>query len=131
MASFDPSFPGDGLSALDTLKNGGLAALAGDLAYTEQRMLIKTEFLGREVFWPTAAHRLALLTGAPIITLFSIRLSRGRYHIQASPPRYVKADSSRERRQALENSVKRYTSDLEGMLRQYPFQWAVFDKFFV
>jgi predicted LPLAT superfamily acyltransferase len=125
----DPS-PFGGLEALQFIREGGFVSLAGDLIWTDQRSLVPVKFFNRDVGLPAGPHLLALVSGAPLFTLFTFRVKRGKHHIILSAPRRVKAASRSERNAAIKASAQDYAGALEGMVRQYPFQWYIFEPFF-
>ena len=117
----------DGLEALHFLQQGGFVAMAGDLAWQSQPRLEEVPFLGRTIRLPQAPHAFALLTGAPLFTLWVFRTGRAAYHVAVSEPRLVTAVSRKERAGAIRASVRHYASDLEEALKRHPFQWHVFE----
>ncbi len=119
-----------GLEAIQFIREGGFVSLSGDLIWTRQRALLPVRFFDREVAFTSAPHLLALVTGAPLFTLFTFRVKRGMHKIMISPPRVVKAPSRSERNNALQASAQVYADALEEKVRQYPFQWYVFEPFF-
>ena len=125
----DPS-PFGGLEALQFMREGGFVSLAGDLIWTDQRSLVSVKFFNQDVGLPAGPHLLALVSGAPLFTLFTFRVKRGKHHIILSAPRRVKAASRSERNAAIKASAQDYAGALEGMVRQYPFQWYIFEPFF-
>jgi len=125
----DPS-PFGGLEALQFMREGGFVSLAGDLIWTDQRSLVPVKFFNRDIGLPAGPHLLALVSGAPLFTLFTFRVKRGKHHIILSSPRRVKAASRSERNAAIKASAQDYAVALEGMVRQYPFQWYIFEPFF-
>jgi len=125
----DPS-PFGGLEALQFMREGGFVSLAGDLIWTDQRSLVPVKFFNQDVGLPAGPHLLALVSGAPLFTLFTFRVKRGKHHIILSAPRRVKAASRSERNAAIKASAQDYAGALEGMVRQYPFQWYIFEPFF-
>ena len=125
----DPS-PFGGLEALQFMREGGFVSLAGDLIWTDQRSLVPVKFFNRNVGLPAGPHLLAMVSGAPLFTLFTFRVKRGKHHIILSSPRRVKAASRSERNAAIKASAQDYAGALEGMVRQYPFQWYIFEPFF-
>lgn len=125
----DPS-PFGGLEALQFMREGGFVSLAGDLIWTDQRSLVSVKFFNQDVGLPAGPHLLALVSGAPLFTLFTFRVKRGKHHIILSSPRRVKAASRSERNAAIRASAQDYAGALEGMVRQYPFQWYIFEPFF-
>ncbi len=119
-----------GLEAIQFIREGGFVSLSGDLTWTRQRSLLPVRFFGREVAFTSAPHLLALVSGAPLFTLFTFRVKRGMHKIIISPPREVKAPSRSERNKTLQASAQVYVDALEEKVRQYPFQWYVFESFF-
>jgi len=119
--------PLDGIEALHALQEGGLVAMAGDLAWQSRPRLAEAPFLGRTIRLPEAPHAIALMTGAPLFTLWIFRTGRAAYHVEVSEPRFVTAGSRDERAAAIRASVRRYASELEEALRRHPWQWHVFE----
>jgi len=130
VATAQDAAPFGGLEALQFMREGGFVSIAGDLVWTNQRSLAPVRFFGREVGLPSGPHLLALVSGAPLFTLFTFRVKRGRHQILLSGPRYVTAASRSERNAAIQGSAQEYAKDLEEMVRQHPFQWYIFERFF-
>ncbi|MFH1138937.1 MAG: lysophospholipid acyltransferase family protein [Pseudomonadota bacterium] len=129
VAGTDASSPLESLEILKALRSGALISIAGDLAYTPQRSRIPVRFLGREVHLPAAPHLLALLSGAPLLTVFSCREGRNTHHFITSPPRYVQAAGRKDRQDALARSAQEYADQLAEILKKNPYQWHVFEPF--
>ncbi len=119
-----------GLEAIQFIREGGFVSLSGDLIWTRQRSLLPVRFFDREVAFTSAPHLLALVSGAPLFTVFIHRVKRGTHTIMISPPREVKASSRSERNTILQTSAQVYADALEEKVRQHPFQWYVFEPFF-
>jgi lauroyl/myristoyl acyltransferase len=119
-----------GLEAIKFLREGGFVSVAGDLIWTDQRSFLKVKFFGREVALASGPYLLALVTGAPLLILFTFRIKRGRHQVIVLPPRQVKVSSRSERDKALQESAQAYAEALEAMVRQHPFQWYIFEPFF-
>lgn len=119
-----------GLEAIRFISEGGFVSLSGDLIWTKQRSLLPVKLFDREVALTSAPHLLALISGAPLFTLFTIRVKRGMHKIIISPPRQVKAPSRSERNMALQASAQVYADELEEKVRQHSFQWYIFEPFF-
>jgi predicted LPLAT superfamily acyltransferase len=119
-----------GLEAIKFVREGGFVSLAGDLVWTDQRSLLSVRLFGHEVGFSAGPHLLALVSGAPLFTMFTFRVKRGRHQIIMSPPREVKAPSRSERSAALQASAQAYASALEEMVRRHPFQWYIFEPIF-
>jgi len=118
------------LEAIKFISEGGFVSLSGDLIWTKQRSPLPVRFFDREAGFTSAPHLLALVSGAPLFTLFAFRIKRGTHRIVISPPRRVNASSRSERYKALRASAQLYARELEESVRQYPFQWYIFEPFF-
>ena len=119
-----------GLEAIEFIREGGFVSLSGDLVWTEQRSLLPVRLFDQEVGFTSGPHLLALISGAPLFTLFFFRIKRGMHKIIISPPREVKATSRSERSTALQASAQVFANALEEKVRQHPFQWYIFEPFF-
>jgi len=119
-----------GLEAINFIREGGFVSLSGDLTWTKQRFLLPVKLFDQEVVLTSAPHLLALVSGAPLFTLFTFRVKRGIHRIIISPPREVKASSRSERNTTLQASAQVYANALEEKVRQHPFQWYIFEPFF-
>jgi predicted LPLAT superfamily acyltransferase len=122
--------PFGGLEALQFLREGGFVSIAGDLVWTDQRSLVPVRFFNRDVGFPAGPHLLAFVSGAPLFTLFTFRVKRGRHQIILASPRHVKTRARSERNAAIQASAQDFASALEGMVCQHPFQWYIFEPFF-
>jgi len=119
-----------GVEAIKFVREGGFVSVAGDLVWTEQRSRLPVSLFGHEVGLSAGPHLLALVSNAPLFTMFTFRAEKGKYLIIMSPPREVKAPSRSERNAALQASAQAYANALEEMVRQHPFQWYIFEPFF-
>jgi predicted LPLAT superfamily acyltransferase len=119
-----------GLEAIQFIREGGFVSLSGDLTWTKQRSFLPVRLFDQEVILTSAPHQLALVSGAPLFTLFTFRVKRGVHQITIGPPREVKASSRSERKMALQASAQVYANALEEKVRQHPFQWYIFESFF-
>jgi len=130
VATAQDASPFGGLEALQFLREGGFVSIAGDLVWTDQRSLVPVRFFDRDVGLPAGPHLLAFVSGAPVFTLFTFRVRRGRHQIILSSPRQVKTTARSERNAAIQASAQEFASAMEGMVRRHPFQWYVFEPFF-
>ena len=130
VATAQEGSPFGGLEALKFIREGGFVSIAGDLVWTEQRSLVPVKFFSHDVGLPAGPYLLALVSGAPLFTLFTFRVRRGRHQIILSSPQHVKASSRAERNATIQASAQAYASALETMVRQQPFQWYIFEPFF-
>jgi predicted LPLAT superfamily acyltransferase len=130
VATAQDASPFGGLEALQFMREGGFVSIAGDLVWTDQRALVPVKFFNRDVGLPAGPHLLALVSGAPLFTLFTFRVKTGKHQIVLSGPCRVKAASRSERNAAIQASAQDFASALETMVRRYPFQWYIFERFF-
>jgi lauroyl/myristoyl acyltransferase len=130
VATAEEDFLYGGVEAIRFLREGGFVSVAGDLVWTEQRSRLPVSLFDQEVELPVGPHLLALVSRAPLFTMFTFRAEKGRYLIIMSPPREVKAPSRSERNVALQASAQAYASALEETVRQHPFQWYIFEPLF-
>lgn len=130
VATAQEGSPFGGLDALKFIREGGFVSIAGDLVWTDQRSLAPVTFFDRKMGFPAGPHLLALVSGAPLFTLFTFRVEKGKHEILLSAPRYVKALSRSERNAAIQRSAQDYADSLEAMVRRHPFQWYIFEPFF-
>jgi len=122
--------PFGGLEALKFIREGGFVSVAGDLVWTDQRTRTVVRFFGQDVGFTSAPHLLAMVSGAPLLTMFTYRAEKGMHQVEISAPRTVKAPSRAERDRTIQASAQAYAEALEGMVRSHPFQWYVFEPFF-
>lgn len=120
----------DILAALKGLREGGIVSLAADRAYGDARML-RLPFLGRFVAVAAAPFALALSSGAPLLTVFAIRLGPRHYRFISDPPITLHAADRGERQAVIERAAAAYLQRLLDMVKAYPEQWQTFGKFFV
>jgi predicted LPLAT superfamily acyltransferase len=130
VAAAAEDFPFGGVEAIQFVREGGFVSVAGDLVWTEQRSRLPVTLFGHEVGLSPGPHLLALISNAPLFTMFTFRVEKGKYLILMSSPREVKATSRSERSEALQASAQAYANALEEMVRQHPFQWYIFEPFF-
>ncbi|MBN1381180.1 MAG: lysophospholipid acyltransferase family protein [Deltaproteobacteria bacterium] len=120
-----------GIEALKFIRGGGFLCIAGDIGWTNPRFRLTAKFFDRDIYLPAGPHTLALVSGAPVFTLFTFRLGRGKYRFQLLPPRMVKAASRDQRNSAIQASAQTYALDLEQAVLQHPYEWHVFESIFV
>lgn len=119
-----------GVEAIQFVREGGFVSVAGDIVWTEQRSRLPVSLFGHEVGLSAGPHLLALVSNAPLFTMFTFRVEKGKHVIMMSSPREVKATSRSERSAALQASAQAYANALEEMVCQHPFQWYIFEPFF-
>lgn len=125
----DGGSPFDILEAVHFLQAGGVVSMTGDLIWRPDQRLVSATLLGRPVRLPEAPYALALVTGAPIIVFFAIRIGNRQYQIRAQAPIYVTAATRDQRAVAIQQAAQAYANELEQVLVQHPFEWFHFDHF--
>jgi KDO2-lipid IV(A) lauroyltransferase len=117
-----PPGPDTTVRLLDTLREGRVVGLLADRDLVGNG--IEVEFFGEKTTLPGGPALLALRSGAPLMTCAIYQRPRGRYHAILRPP----LDSARTGR--LRQDVQRLTEEialsLEGLIRQAPEQWHLF-----
>jgi lauroyl/myristoyl acyltransferase len=116
-----------GLEAFQFLEQGGFVATSGDLSWADPHRRVRVRMFERDVMLPGTAHLLALLTRQPLFSFYPIRTGPGRYLYRVSEPRWIKAASRSERQEAIKASVQSYADELASVIREYPWQWHIFE----
>jgi lauroyl/myristoyl acyltransferase len=120
----------DILRAVDVLRQGGIVSLAADRAFGDARRL-RLPFLGHTVGVAAAPFALALVSGAPLLTVFAMRTGPRRYRFVSEPPTVLSTPNRRDRQAVIEKAAAAYLDRLQAMVKRYPEQWQTFEGFFV
>ncbi len=128
-ASDSRGAPFELLESVHALRQGGVVSIAGDRVQSRHQRTIETDLFGHKVRVPVAPHLLALVSGAPVFTLFTVRVSRGQYQVIVGEPYHVKNRGSRNRDEAIGKSIRKYMEQLEKMVRKHPEHWYQFEPF--
>jgi predicted LPLAT superfamily acyltransferase len=110
-----------GLKVMAALKRGETVALRADRALDSRT--IETTLLGGPVHLPAGPFVAAVLSGAPVIQVHTVRLGYRRYRVILSPP---KTYSGAARSELLADAARDFASTLEPLLAAYPLQWGNF-----
>ena len=86
-------------------------------------------FLGGHIRVPTGPARLAAISGAPIVPVFTVRQSDGRIRVKIEQPVVVDAGSSESRQ--VEEGTRKLTACIERQVAAHPDQWLMVQKVFV
>lgn len=121
--------PFDIVTAMAFLREGGFVSLAGDRIWRDDQRFVTGRFLGHSVCLPEAPFVLALVSGAPLIVFFAFRSRDGKYDFFAFPAIHVRAESRRERSDAISRAAQYYLDHMSEMLNRHPFEWYHFDDF--
>jgi lauroyl/myristoyl acyltransferase len=120
----------DILQAVQSLRQGGMVSLAADRTFGDARIL-RMPFLGHTVGIAAAPFALALVSGAPLLVVFAVRMGRRHYRFVSQPPMSLPAASRGDRQAVMEKAAAAYLQALEAMVRSHPEQWQNFGGFFV
>jgi lauroyl/myristoyl acyltransferase len=111
-----------GLGLMRHLQDGGVVALQIDRVPSASRARRVTLF-GGDARLPEGPLRLAMLTGAPIVPIFTARRGHRRYEIAAHPPiRLAKSESE----SGIDAAAQEIATALEQFVRAHPTQWFHF-----
>jgi predicted LPLAT superfamily acyltransferase len=119
--------PTDTLPLVAALRRGEIVAMLGDRAYGSPSAQIN--FLGGVASFPIGAYVMAAIAGAPLMHVFSLRESGGRYRFFRFPPQHLQMPPHHERDAYLKNCAELFARDLESVLKRDPFQWYNFYPF--
>lgn len=112
------------LALRDALSDDGVVMLQGDRVMPGQRGLAVPFFDG-QLELPVGPAKLALMTGAPLIPVFAIRLGGGRVRIRLGEPIDVPDQD------AVEPALRRVAAAIQDVVAQHPEQWHVLHHAFV
>ncbi len=120
-----------GIDLVRALMNGEFVAVQGDrvlFGVTPLKVPLKG-LPGRYMNIPKGPFVLALTSKVAILPLFAVRLGRRRYRIVVLPE-FRCERSSRDHDQAIEEAASHWVDSLLPVIRQYWFQWYVFEPAF-
>jgi lauroyl/myristoyl acyltransferase len=120
--------PFDILQAVQSLRKGGVVSLAADRAYGEARM-VNLPFLGHEVAVTAAPFALALVSQAPLLIVFAVKLGPRHYRFTCDAPITLTAPNRADREKVMEEAATVYLARLHEMARAHPEQWQTFGEF--
>lgn len=83
-------------------------------------------FLGKETRFPTGPFRVALITGAPVITTVTVKTGFKTYLQKVYNQITFDNISRSDRDHYLQKAMEEYATNLEEMVREYPYQWFNF-----
>jgi len=123
---FDFIYINDPLDAIIQIKNAlsrnEIVVMHGDRTMGKGEMHF---FLGKKAKFPILPYAIAAKTGAPIVIAFSVRLKNMVYRA-VTYPHFVLESTIKE---SVSLGLNTYISILESILKQYPFQWYNFYRF--
>lgn len=104
----------------DALLNDNVVVMQADRAMPGQRSEV-VPFLHGHLRIPTGAVRLARLTGSPIVPVYTVRLSTGRFAVHL----HAGIEPGLEATGAADPSLVAVARSIESMVAKYPMQWLV------
>jgi lauroyl/myristoyl acyltransferase len=118
----------DILQAVRVLRQGGIVSLAADRARGDARVLY-LPFLGHTAAVAAAPFALALVSGAPLLFVFALRIGPRHYRVVTDPPITLTTSDRRDRQAVLAEAAAAYLQRLHAMVKAYPEQWQTFGRF--
>ncbi len=112
------------LELLNAIRAGEIVSIQGDrpVAHASQR---ETRLFGQVVRLPDGPFMLGFVAEAPIYPLFIVRSSYHRYRIIACPP-ICCARTGRNRENAIEEGMRKWSQTLEAVIAAHWGQWFSF-----
>ena len=101
------------------LRRNEIVAVVGDRDFTASSHTV--EFFGRPARLPDGPAKLALVTGAPLLPIFMVRLPDDTFGYIVEEP--IWADRSRH---SVDDVMRQIATALEGVIRQHSEQWFLF-----
>ncbi len=119
--------PTDAIQLVAAMRRGELVCMMGDRTYGSPAQTIP--FLGGHAPFPIGGYVMAAIAGAPIVTVFSLREPRGRYHFFGFPPVPPHHPPHHQRNAHLRACATQFAARLETIVKRDPFQWYNFFPF--
>ncbi len=113
-----------GVKIMGALREGDLVAMRADRALHGKTT--RARLLGAEVELPAGPFVAAVLSGAPVVHVYTCRLGYRRYVCVISPVRRYGEDQGGGREERIERAAGDFAGFLEGLIRKYPLQWGNF-----
>jgi|GEM_PF-4688114 KDO2-lipid IV(A) lauroyltransferase len=115
------------LRLYNILRNGGVVAFQGDRLLGDSG--IEMEFFKEQAFFPKGPVILGMVSGLPILPVFSVLKGYKKYEIFIEEPYTVKIYSTRD--ETIQMALKDIIAIYEKYLSRYPEQWFTFMPFWV
>jgi predicted LPLAT superfamily acyltransferase len=113
-----------GMKIISALKRGEMVAMRADRTMSGKGVAVT--LLGERLVLPAGPFMAAVLSGAPVVYIDTVRMGYRRYRCAiASGGRYGE-DEGGTREERIERAAQDFAAHLEGMLRRYPRQWGNF-----
>lgn len=122
----------DGLGAMveinACLGRGELVGFLGDRVLPGAQG-VSLPFLGENASFPQGPFVVALLSGAPIIPVFTLKTGLRHYTFRAHPPIHLPRVGRDKRDSVIREAMMHYVATLESVVRKHPYQWFNFYGF--
>jgi predicted LPLAT superfamily acyltransferase len=122
ISTTDPVVAGLGIMA--ALKQGDTVAMRADRTLAGKGLAVT--LLGHAVVLPAGPFLAAVLSGAPVLYVYTCRLGYRRYACRFSAVHRYQESPEEPRAALLARAAQDFTSHLESLLREFPFQWSNF-----
>lgn len=123
---FEPVFSNDPLDTIlrirGNLAENGIIVMHGDRSMNGKGIV--RSFLGKDAVFPDTPYRIAAVTGAPIVSAFSLQNGPGSYRVIAMPHFFVENTDK-----GIKTACGRYVRILEDVVQTCPWQWYNFFDF--
>jgi KDO2-lipid IV(A) lauroyltransferase len=113
----DPLSPLSGLQILNHLRMNKIVAMVGDREFFGRGRPVT--YFGKKVAFPVGPVMVAMKSGAPLIPVFVIKQSDGRYAGILEEPIFVDDNGG----EAIDRALNRLVRVFETYIRRHPDQW--------
>ncbi|MGN6367867.1 MAG: LpxL/LpxP family acyltransferase [Phycisphaerae bacterium] len=113
-----------GVKIMGALREGDLVAMRADRALTGKT--VKARLLGAEVALPAGPFVAAVLSGSPVVNVYTCRLGYRRYVCVIGEAKGYGEEAGGTREERIGRAAADFAGFLEGMVRRYPLQWGNF-----
>lgn len=120
----DPDGYDTALKLAGLLRQNQVIAMLGDR--WEGGKSVVVPFFGRPVRFPAGGPAVALVTGAPIIPVFTVLLPNGRYRSWMEPPIRVARGRGEDARTLVTRATREIAAVFEKAVAKHPDQWYHF-----
>ncbi len=112
------------ISVRRALKNNEIVCFHGDRVFGSTGAILT--LFGGDARFPDGPFRIAAITGAPIIPVFTMKTGMRHYTFIAYSPITFNNISDENRNNLIRQAMESYISVLEDVVRKYPYQWFNF-----
>ena len=120
----DPDGYDTALKLAGLLRRKQVIAMLGDR--WEGGKSVPVPFFGRRVRFPAGGAAVALVTGAPIIPVFTVLQPNGRYRSWMEPPIHVERGRGADAKTLVTRATREIAAVFEKTIAKYPDQWYHF-----